>query len=123
MVYEARGRYAEAADAFRHVVRNNPSASKAFVARMDAKLGRTAEARRVARELEEASASGEVAPTHVAVIYSALHDTDRALAWLEKGLATWDVALRDNIGMVTLSELRGDPRFEDLRRRMLSVEP
>jgi hypothetical protein len=36
---------------------------------------------------------------------------------------TWDVALRDNIDMVALSELRGDPRFADLRRRMLSVEP
>jgi serine/threonine-protein kinase len=123
MVYEARGQYAEAADAFRHVARNNPSASRAYVARMDAKLGRAAQARRVARELEGSFASGEVAPTHIAVIYSALHDTDRALAWLEKGLATWDVALRDNIDMVTLSELRGEPRFEDLHRRMLSVEP
>lgn len=123
MAHEAQGQHTQAAEAYGRMLAANASWRRALLARLDAKRGRAAEARRVARELEDAFATSEVAPTNIATIYSALHEADRAFVWLEKALETWDTALRDNIDVVTLSELRGDPRFADLRRRLLSVEP
>jgi tetratricopeptide repeat protein len=93
-----------------------------MLARAYAKLGRTAEARSVARELERVWPTRQIAPSHIAWIYSALGEKDRAFFWLERAFETRDVSLRDSIRMVTLSELRDDPRYDELLLRMLTVE-
>jgi hypothetical protein len=90
--------------------------------RVAAKLGRSAEARAVARELEESWTIGQIGPTPIAWIYAALGDRDRAFYWLEKALESRDVTLRETARMVVLSELRDDPRYEDLLSRMVTVE-
>jgi tetratricopeptide (TPR) repeat protein len=124
MAHESQGRYAAAADFYRRMegLRGPPNMAKAVLGRIQAKLGQTAEARRVARELEGVWPSGEVAPTHIAWVWSGLRENDRAFDWLERGLASRDIALRDSLESIHLAELRDDPRFADLRHRMLSVE-
>ena len=97
--------------------------ARALLARLDAKRGHVAEARMEARELEALWPSGEIAPTYIAWVYGGLRDNDKAFAWLERALASRDVPLRDVcIGNLQCSELRDDPRYDDLRRRMLSVD-
>ncbi|HUP61248.1 MAG TPA: tetratricopeptide repeat protein [Thermoanaerobaculia bacterium] len=96
--------------------------ARAHSGRIYAKLGRTAEARAIARELEAVWPTGQIAPAQIAWIYSGLGENDRAFFWLEKALETRDVSLRDSIRMVMLSELRDDPRYDELLRRILTVE-
>jgi serine/threonine-protein kinase len=125
LVCESQGRYAEAAEAYRRLegASGPPNMARALRARLDAKRGQVADARREARALEALWPSGEIAPTHIAWVYAALRDSDKAFAWLERALASRDVALRDFcMGNLQCSELRDDPRYADLRRRMLSVE-
>jgi TolB-like protein/Tfp pilus assembly protein PilF len=124
MAYESQGRYATAADFYRRMegLSGPPNLARALLGRMQAKLGQTAEARRVARELEEVWPSGEVAPTHIAWVHAGLRQNDRAFHWLERALASRDIALRDSLQTIHLAELRDDPRFAGLRHRMLSVE-
>ncbi|HVT44328.1 MAG TPA: protein kinase [Thermoanaerobaculia bacterium] len=122
--YEYQGKYELAAEVYQRLVelRGEPNTGQAHLGRIYAKLGRTAEARAVARELEAIWPTGQIAPTQIAWIYAALGDNDRAFYWLEKALETRDVVLRESIPMVVLSELRDDPRYDELRRRILTIE-
>ena len=125
LAFESQGRYAEAAEAYRRLegASGPPNMARALLARVDAKRGHVADARREARALEALWPSGEIAPTHIAWVYAGLRDNDKAFAWLERALASRDVALRDFcMGNLQCSELRDDPRYADLRGRMLSVE-
>jgi len=93
-----------------------------MLGRAYAKLGQPTEARSIAHELERGWSTGQVAPTQIAWIYSALGEKDLAFTWLERAFETRDVSLRDTIRIVPLSELRNDPRYDDLLQRMLTVE-
>ena len=118
--YESQGKYELAAAAYQRLA--DAHVRRAQVGRIAAKLGRSAEARAIAREIEEVAAAGQIGPTSVAWIYSALGDNDRAFHWLEKALESRDVTLRETARMGVLSELRDDPRYDDLLRRMMNVE-
>jgi TolB-like protein/tetratricopeptide (TPR) repeat protein/tRNA A-37 threonylcarbamoyl transferase component Bud32 len=122
--YEYQGKYELATEAYERMVETPgaPNAGRAYLARAYAKLGRTAEAQAIARDLEAVWPTGQIAPTRIASIYAALEEKDRAFFWLEKAFETRDVSLRDNIHLVMLSELRDDPRYDELLRRMLTVE-
>ena len=61
---------------------------------------------------------GEVPRTFVAVAYSAVRDRENALRWLNRALDEREPVLRDNIRSPALKELRGDPRYEALLRRL-----
>lgn len=118
--YEAQGHDELAVEAYRRI--REPNVKRAHLASIDAKAGRVVEARAVARELEAMWPTGQVSPTHIALVHAALGELDRAFYWLEKALETRDVALRDSIRMVMFAELRDDPRYTDLLRRMLTIE-
>lgn len=124
LAYESRGDYRRAAEIYERMMQlpGPPNMAKAAVGRAYAKLRRMADARRIAKELEAAAKIGDAAPTHVAWVFSALGENDSAFFWLEKALESRDTALRDSIRSGTLRELHADPRFDDLLRRMLSVE-
>ena len=121
MVRERQGRLDEARAMYRESLGMGPAA-EAFLARIDAKTGNPAEARRKAKELEERWRRGEQPPAAIAYIYSALGDHDTAFLWLERALDERDVLLRNHLHTVGLSELRGDPRFSALKRRMFEIE-
>ena len=79
--------------------------------------GQLNESRAILNEMLRLSETRWVPPYHIALVYNALGETDQALAWLEKGYQHRDPK------MALLKEerwknLRGDPRFQDLLRRV-----
>ena len=83
-----------------------------------AALGRGREAAIVLRELEEQSRRRSVPPYDLAVIHAGLGQTDDALLWLDKSLATHDPESMILPIDPRLDSLRGDPRFVALLRLM-----
>lgn len=80
--------------------------------------GRKADAIRIAQDLEAKVLRKEASPFLPAVVYAGLNDKDKAFYWLERSyqersnwLALAKVGLR-------LKNLRGDPRFDDLLKRI-----
>jgi hypothetical protein len=58
------------------------------------------------------------APAHIAAVYAALGDKDKAFQWLEKAYQRKDWALvQIKVGPV-FDSLRSDARFSDLLKRM-----
>ena len=81
--------------------------------------GRRAEAQAILKELEAKYARREAVGQYLADVYAGLGDRDQAFAWLEK-----DFERRSGIRLpfikwwFTFDDLRGDPRYADLLRRM-----
>jgi tetratricopeptide (TPR) repeat protein len=121
MVREQQGRYDEAAAMYRKGLGKGPG-FEAYLARVAAKTGDHATARKTARELEEKWKRGEQPATAIAYIYSALGEHDTAFQWLNRALDSREVLLRNQMHTIGLSEVRGDPRFADLKRRMFAIE-
>jgi serine/threonine-protein kinase len=69
-------------------------------------------------ELLVASQSRYVAPYSIALIYNALGETDETLAWLEQGFQARDHKMNLLKVDPKWNNLHGDPRFQDLVRRI-----
>ena len=83
-----------------------------------AKKGRVEEARAVLDELLVESQSRYVAPYSIALAYNALGKTDETLAWLERGFEARDHKMNLLKVDPKWKNLHGDPRFQDLVRRI-----
>ena len=83
-----------------------------------AKSGDLAQARAVLEELVTASQSRYVSPYGVALVFNALGEHDEAFAWLERGFEVDDHKMNLLKVDPKWKNLRGDPRFEDLVRRI-----
>jgi tetratricopeptide (TPR) repeat protein len=83
-----------------------------------AKSGDEAQARAVLQELLTASRSRYVSPYGIALIYNALSEDDETLAWLERGFDARDHKMNLLKVDPKWNNLHGDPRFEDLVRRI-----
>ena len=119
-IYEAQGKFDVAVAEFQKYMDSSGhnSDTVARLAAAYAMAGQSAEARKLFAELQHPPHDMNVPPTDLAVVYSALGDRDQALASLERGF-------RDRCtGMILLLmdtafwPLRGDPRFEDVLRRV-----
>jgi serine/threonine protein kinase/tetratricopeptide (TPR) repeat protein len=80
--------------------------------------GRKEDARKVLAKLLEKRKTQFLPPTQIAMIYGALGERDTAFAWLERAFEdkAW---LMDEMNVDPLFDVfRGDPRFDDLIRRM-----
>ena len=115
--YIEKGMYSEAigeARRAREISGARSTYSEAFLGYALAKSGKEAEARSVLGGLLKSSAEGY----HIALIYNGLGQHDEALTWLERACA------QRNKGIVFLkvepkwNNLRSDPRFQDLLRRV-----
>lgn len=80
--------------------------------------GRTAEARKVAVALESKVMKKEISAFLPAVVYAGMNDKDKSFYWLER-------AYQERSNWLTLAKvgrrlknLRGDPRFDDLIKRI-----
>jgi serine/threonine protein kinase/tetratricopeptide (TPR) repeat protein len=80
--------------------------------------GKRAEAQKVLTELKDQSKRRYVAPIHIALVYVGLGDKAQAFEWFER-------AHEDHSDLLTrikvnpqFDSLRGEPRFQDLLRRM-----
>ena len=88
-----------------------------------ASSGRTAEARRLVDELKQRSLDHYVPPFNIAMVYAGLGERDTAFEWLEKAgddRSVWLIFLNAH---PMFHELRPDPRFQSLLRRMGLVVP
>jgi tetratricopeptide (TPR) repeat protein len=83
-----------------------------------AKSGKQSEARAVLDELLGLSKTRYVPPYHFALIYNALGEGEKALDYLEKGFAEKDVRMVFLKVEPKWNNLRSEPRFVDLMRRM-----
>ncbi len=83
-----------------------------------AKSGDPAQARALLEELLAASRSRYVAPYGVALIYNALGERDKTFEWLERGFEARDHKMNLLKVDPKWKNLYGDPRFEDLLRRL-----
>jgi serine/threonine protein kinase/Flp pilus assembly protein TadD len=83
-----------------------------------AKSGKQAEARAVLEELLKLSTERYVPPYHIALIYNGLGERDQALNWLERGIEQRDPKMVFLKVEPKWNNLRADPRFQDLLRRV-----
>jgi serine/threonine-protein kinase len=80
--------------------------------------GQRNEARAILNQMLRLSESRWVPPYHIALVYNALGETDQSLAWLEKGYQHRDPKMALLKKEERWKNLRGDPRFQDLLRRV-----
>ena len=84
-----------------------------------AKSGRREEAQAALNELNKRVAEGRyVPPYNLALAYYGLGETDEAIAWLEKGFRQRDVRMTFLKVDPKWNDLRTDPRFTDIERRV-----
>ncbi len=82
------------------------------------KLGKPSEARDVLDKLLKLSKERFVPPYHIALLYNALGDRDQAFEWLERGFEQRDPKMAFLKVERKWNNLRDDPRFMDLMRRV-----
>ncbi len=83
-----------------------------------AKMGNREEAEKVLGEMMELGKKRGMPPTHIAVAYNGLGDTERALEWLERGYTEHDPKMAFLKVNPTWNNLRSSPRFIELMKRM-----
>jgi len=117
--FNAKGMYREAIEEYRKALEMNkdPTAT-AFLSLSLAKAGQHDEARKLLDQLKSESSHRYVPAYCFAIAHLALGEKDEVFAWLEKDIAersTWNLVY----GVTPeLDELRDDPRFKDMLKRL-----
>ena len=120
LVYIKQRRYEEAIAACQRAVQLSDGASlhSSILGYAYAVSGNRAEALQILKELEERYARGETNGQNVARIYTGLGDKDQAFAWLEKDFSQRSGLLSVIAWWPAFDNLRSDPRYKDLLKRM-----
>jgi tetratricopeptide (TPR) repeat protein len=115
-----QGRLAEAITEAREGVRlsNNDPSFAAILGYVCAKAGQPEEARRILDELTARSKDADVAPIAFALVHAGLDDRDRMFEWLERAYQDRGILLLLTLTDPLLADMRSDPRFADLLRRV-----
>jgi tetratricopeptide (TPR) repeat protein len=92
--------------------------SLAFLGHIYARLGRTEQARRLLRELDQLFRDGRASPISFVILYAGLGDLDAAFRWLEAACRVKADLVWVTAGFPGIDPLRSDPRFADLVHRM-----
>jgi tetratricopeptide (TPR) repeat protein len=119
--YEQKGRLPEAVAEFQRAIELEKDNGETWsgLGHAYALLGNRTEAQKVLDQLKELSAHRYVAPYNFAVIYAGLGEKDRAFALLNRGYADRSYYLAVYLTTdARLDNLRSDPRFAELRRRV-----
>jgi tetratricopeptide (TPR) repeat protein len=118
--YEQKGMYTEAIAEFQKV--NELSGGKPIaisaLAHAYAASGKREEAQKAIAELQRLAKQEYTSPALTASIYAALGDKDQAFAWLDKADKEHDQFLPRLKVDPRFDNLRSDPRFKDLLRRV-----
>ena len=88
------------------------------LAKIYAASGRASEAREICRRLESDLPPNGLAFRELALVYAALGEKDLAFQWLEKGYELRDESMCTIKVDPKMDNLRSDPRFESLVRRI-----
>jgi tetratricopeptide (TPR) repeat protein len=117
-VYFQKGMYSEAIDLLEKISSTNKWLAAAPLGYAYAKVGRSAEARKILAEMEELPKSENLPAQERAIIYIGLGDKDAAFFWLER---SYEDHFASIIGLTTdpiFDSLRTDPRFAILARKI-----
>ena len=101
----------------------NGATTKATLAYSLAKAGNPSYAREVATEFERRLESEYISPVDMTMVTLGLGDRDAALQWIDRSIAErrgWAAYLRVH---PLVDELRDDPRFETLVKKMMFDAP
>ena len=118
--YTEKGMYAEAVAEARKAKELAPvlTVSIAFEGDALAKSGKRDEAQALLDELLKLSTTRSVPADHIAIIYNGLGETDKALDWLEKAYEQRDPKMAFLKVAPVWNNLRNEPRFIELMKRM-----
>ena len=119
--YEGSGRSLDAIPEYQKAIdlSHGDQDPTAALAHAYAALGRRAEAEKILGELERQSQTGYVSPYMIAAIYAGLGNKDRSFEFLEKAYQERSSDLPYFIKAdLRIDNLRSDPRFQDLMRRV-----
>ena len=119
LAYERKKQYAEAIAALEkaRLADVNPS-SLGYLGYVYAAAGKKLEAQKVLEELKELSKQRYVSPFYVACVYAGLNDKDQAFKWLELAYQERSFFMTLLKVETVLDNLRADPRYKDLLKRM-----
>jgi serine/threonine protein kinase/tetratricopeptide (TPR) repeat protein len=124
LVEEQKLSYAEAIASLQQATTLSPSLNfKSSLGHAYAVAGRGDEARAILGEIEERSKKAYVPSYFSALVYAGLGDADRAFERLERAYQERSTVLAYLQLDPRLANLRGDPRFSDLLRRVGSPQP
>ena len=121
LILEQQGKYAEAIAAFQKAINLFPggsSVAKAELAHAYAVSGDREAAQKIIAELQELAKTKYVSSFQIAAIYAGLGEKDEVFAWLEKAFAERSDGLVNLNAEQRFDNLRSDPRFTDLARRV-----
>jgi len=113
--YTLLGKYAEALAEFKKL---GDITAHPHVGFLYAVSGRHSAARKIASDLERLSKQEYISPFMMAVPYAGLRDHDKAIEWLERGYHEHAAMMFLLKVDPFLDNVRSDPRFQDLLRRM-----
>jgi len=123
LTYHARGMNAEAIAEYRRALElNDDPWVKALLARSLAKSGQRGEAIKMLGQLRSESARRYVQSVAFALVYAALGEKNEAFLWLEKDFAERSLYPPYYLLNPLYDDLRDDPRFQDLVRRVASAK-
>jgi serine/threonine protein kinase/TolB-like protein/Tfp pilus assembly protein PilF len=119
LAYARKKQYAEAIVALEKAcsVDNSPS-NLGYLGAVYGIAGKDADAKRVLRELKEISKRRYVSPYNLAVVYAGLNDKDQAFEWLDRAYEARSFGMTQLKVETVLDNLRSEPRFKDLLKRM-----
>jgi len=118
--YTEKGMYPEAITAFKKSIplSGDSPDEPASLGCVYARSGRKAEARKIVEELKELSKRRYIAPSVIAELYTALGEKELAFVWLDKAYEDHDFILVLLKVEPTFDNLRSDPRFTALLKRI-----
>ncbi len=119
-VHVKQGKYGDALAAAEKSIElsGRSNAAQSQLGHVYGRLGRANDARAIIKELEEKFANKTADGRDLAVVYAGLDDKDRAFEWLEKAFAYRSFHLSGMKLEPLLESLHGDPRWNDLLRRV-----
>jgi TolB-like protein len=119
LAYERKKQYPEAIAALEKAcsVDNSPS-NLGYLGAVYGIAGKDADAKRVLGELKEVSKRRHVSPYNMAVVYAGLNDKDQAFEWLDLAYEARSFGMTQLKVETVVDNLRSDPRFKDLLKRM-----
>ena len=119
LVYVQMGRRSEAVSEAEKTIQNSDSPlNHATAGTALAAVGETGRARALLGQLMEVSKKRYVCPYEIGLIYVGLGDKDEAFRWLEKGYQDRSICMQYTKQDPRMTPLHGDPRYEDLLRRL-----
>jgi adenylate cyclase len=119
--YEGVGKAQQAIPEYQNAIEfaGDSQVASIAMAHAYAALGKKAEAEKILRNLERESKRSATLPYAMATIYAGLGENDKAFEFLEKAYAQKSLDIISSLkSAFLLDNLRLDPRFEDMLRRI-----